>query len=464
MRGYSIRGAWLLAACVALLPASARGQSPDDAGVQLFAVWPNDSTGPSGSEVVFEEPPPYVARGQAGGSPGYAPAHPQLPVPLGSTRPEDGGPYVWAQGLLYRQTNPLRNQPIAVRGFQASDSSLGLVPGTFVGSGRPALDVQNVNGQVGYQPGLELGAGWKFRDGSALSISWLNLTTAKYTHGVTSAAPNNSVGINLADSFLFSPVFNFPPEFSGPPNRITPQTINFFNPLPPPVPQINPGVQRTPSEFAAYGIWNAASIMTIEFRQRFQQWDIMYREPIYETDDYRLSGIVGPRFAWFWERFKWRTTSIGQDLDGFISDTSPDNVAVYTNITSNRMYGAFTGCEQEFYMGHGFACHIKTEVALFMNSVKERAKYETENRFAGRPENKRAKREWTVVPGFNAAAGLMWYPTEFVQIFAGYEFLSFLNTLASRRPVDFDYSNLNPKWSSFSRCMDGFWINLAIRF
>src|SRR5947208_5889619 len=44
----------------------------------------------------------------APGSPGYAPASPQLPIPLGSTRPEDGGLFVAAEGLLYLQTNPLR--------------------------------------------------------------------------------------------------------------------------------------------------------------------------------------------------------------------------------------------------------------------------------------------------------------------------------------------------------------------
>src|SRR5439155_15449304 len=39
--------------------------------------------------------------------PDYAPAHPQLPIPLGSTRPEDGGPFVYAQYVMYRQTDPL---------------------------------------------------------------------------------------------------------------------------------------------------------------------------------------------------------------------------------------------------------------------------------------------------------------------------------------------------------------------
>jgi hypothetical protein len=445
MRGNRYRGAWLVAAWLAFAPA-AYGQGP-----------------------------------------GYAPAHPQLPFPLGSTRPENGGFWVTAGYNMLRFNNPLKEQPIAVRGFQVFDPSLVSVvaprvdveiertiavfpngqitvlnipelidqnirvsqsfPGQFFGSGREALNVNQLTGDDNYNPGFNISMGWMFDDGSSLSLNWKYFTEAQHRAGATLAPANAAVGDDLADSFLFSPVFNFPPEYSGPPNKI-----------------VVGGGGPQPSQQVAFGIWNGASIQTIEFRQRFQQWDIMYREPIYETDDYRLSGLVGPRLAWFWERFKWRTTSIGTDIDGNIIDTGPDNVGVYTNITSNRMYGVFTGCEQEFYMGHGFACHLKTELTLFMNSVKERAQYETENRFAGRPENKRAKREWTAVPGFNAAAGLMWYPTEFVQIYAGYEFISFLNTLASRRPVDFDYSNLNPKWSSFTRCLDGFSINLAIRF
>src|SRR5262249_100354 len=32
----------------------------------------------------------------------YAPAYPQLPIPLGSTRPEDGGPFTFTQFVSYR--------------------------------------------------------------------------------------------------------------------------------------------------------------------------------------------------------------------------------------------------------------------------------------------------------------------------------------------------------------------------
>src|SRR4051812_11936548 len=60
----------------------------------------------------------------APGAPGYAPAVPQLPVPLGSTRPEDGGLFLAAQGALYSTTNPLKSQPLAYRGFIVTDPNL----------------------------------------------------------------------------------------------------------------------------------------------------------------------------------------------------------------------------------------------------------------------------------------------------------------------------------------------------
>ena len=103
-------------------------------------------------------------------------------------------------------------------------------------------------------------------------------------------------------------------------------------------------------------------------------------------------------------------------------------------------------------------------MASFIDTVKERAKYETGNKYGGRPENKRAKHDWTYVPSFVANAGLMWYPTEFIQVYAGYEVDVFLHTLASRRPIDFDYSNLAPKWSHFDRVFNGFTANIAITF
>jgi hypothetical protein len=508
MRGKTFRGAWWLVAWLALAPAGLQAQQ-------------------------------------------YAPADPQVWLPYGSTRPEDGGLFTSATFGMYRQTNPLRTQLVAVRGLFAYDTGgrsvvqnvplfiqavLDPATGTFfiptglpngrlptdlpdlsndtgnlppnvpagvviiggiqsfvsptqnilqgafilrptnvtiaglfdnpgfVGSAEAALDVGQLHQRNSYQPSVELGLGWKFRDGSSVQLNWLYISQAQYRAGATLARPvgpgidpANSIGLRLENTFLFAPVFNFPPEYAG---------ADFKVNVLPGAQDVN-GNQINVNAQTAFGIWNAASIMTLEFRQRFQQWEIAYREPIFETETYRVSGIVGPRFSWIWEKFKWRTTSIGQNTNN-TADTSDDTVsegpqfvAIYSNVTSNRMYGVHASCEQEWYLGRGFAMHLRTGGALFVDSVKERAKYETGAKYLGLPENKTAKREWSFVPELQASAGMMWYPTEFVQIYAGYDFMAFFNTIASPRPIDFDYSSVNPRWTHVNRFFDGWKAGIA---
>jgi hypothetical protein len=478
----------------------------------------------------------------------YAPADPQVPLPYGSTRPEDGGFYTGARILLYRLSNPLRQQNVAVRGFVPYDSGAtatpgpqlagtvppilvgpvtaapttpiildltsvpspsipagllplppgvvqrvvtldasrdngtnitggvvfnvdltnvpvglvpsvralnvfiqdftvpglptGFTPGQLFGSGTPALDVDQLQRRNPYQPGFEIDLGWKFRDGSSVCLSWLYITETQYRAGATLAPPGPNPGPFLEETFLFSPVFNFPVEYAGAEFKVNP-----------------PGGALNPQ--TVFGIWNGASMMTLVFRQWFQQWEITYREPVWETETYRVNGLVGPRFTWIWEKFKWTTTSIGQNPDGTVLE-GPQFVGIYSNITSNRMYGVHAGCEQEWYLGRGFAFHLKTEAALFLDSAKEIAKYETAAKYLGLPQNKSSKVEWAVVPELQASAGLMWYPTEFVQIYAGYDFIAFFNTRASPRPIDFDYSNINPRWTHVNRWIDG--VNAGIAF
>jgi len=210
-------------------------------------------------------------------------------------------------------------------------------------------------------------------------------------------------------------------------------------------------------------VWDAATMMTIKFEQRFQQWELNYRYPIFEGEDTRCSALVGPRFAWIWERFKWRSVSFGSDTEGNIT-SGPSDVGVYTNIVSNRMYGVHAGGQLEQYIGHGFACILEVQGAAFLNGVKERAKYELEQKFAGLPENKNARKEFSFVPEVSAMLGLQWYPTEFVQFMLGYEVSAFFNTLGSREPVDFNYLSLQPRWDHVNRIFDGFRFGMAITF
>jgi hypothetical protein len=345
----------------------------------------------------------------------------------------------------------------------------------FVGSNESALDVQQLRTRNPYQPGMELGIGWKFRDGSSVSLSWKYLSEVQQRAGATLAPPASfgnpptvSAGAQLENTFLFSPVYNFPPEYAGADFKVNVdpfQSVQQQNPLFPTLGLINVFPQTV------YGIWNGASIMTLSFQQRFQQWEICYREPVWETETYRVSGLVGPRYAWFWEKFKWVTTSLGQNPDGTVNNAifgfnldGPQNVGIYSNITSNRMYGVFVGCEQEWYLGHGIAVQWRLDGALFLDSVKEKAKYETAAKYLGLPTNKRTKVEWEIAPEINTSLGLMWYPTEFVQIYGGYDLMAFFNTRASPRPIDFDYSNINPRWTRVNRVIDGWSAGIGFTF
>src|SRR6185312_9648683 len=163
---------------------------------------------------------------QGGFATGYAPPAVQLPYPLGSTHPEMGGLFLAGSYIMYNQTNTLQSQPVAYRGFVATDDSvLGAAgsAGTFVGSRNVALDVNQVTGPYTFVPGFQLEAGWKFGDGSALTATFWWITSAQYRADATLAQPigNGLIRSDQADTFLFSPVFNFPSDFAGAPNKVS---------------------------------------------------------------------------------------------------------------------------------------------------------------------------------------------------------------------------------------------------
>ena len=470
MRRKSFRGAWLLVAWLAFAPVTAWGQSDApavawgqaDAPVVAWVQSIDDLwAAPKAADAPLRLP---VVRGQSPVVEAYAPSSFTSPLPLGSTRPEDGGLFVSAQALYFTQSNPLKAQTVAIRGFRDRDGTITGVVDRFVGSGVEALNVAQLTGSDTYVVGNEIDIGWKFADGSSVALNWMYLGEATYRAGATLSPRAGVLDQNLANSFLYADVHNIPPQYSGPDFKIRfPARLVGAN-------------GQQPSSQAAFGIWNGASIMTIDFIQRFQQYEIVYREPIFETETYRLNGLVGPRYTWIWERFAWRTTAAegtSTTIDpitgnlvstGIIVPQGPQNVALYTNIVSNRMYGAVAGCEQEYYLGHGIVFQLKVEGSLFVDSSKVRANYELADRFNGLPENKRAKRLWSIVPEADVTAGVMWYPAEFVQVYAGYQAMGFLNTLSARRPIDTDYSNLDPHYSGTARFLGGLRVGLGLTF
>jgi hypothetical protein len=385
---------------------------------------------------------------QGGFATGYAPPAVQLPYPLYNTHPETGGLFLAGSILVYHQTNPMgeKGQEVAVRGFVATDDTVlnaAGSAGTFVGSRNNALDVGQIGGPYTFTPGFELEAGWKFGDGSSLTGTFWWISEAQYRAVATLVAPNLQFRSDQADTFLTSYVFNFPSDFAGAPNKV--------------VNALGPAGASTAGPFSVYGIWNGASVMTISLFQYTEQFYLTYRKPFYETDCYRASALVGPRWARMQDKFRWVTT----DLDN-LGQSSPIFAATYNNIVTNSNYGAFTGLQQEWYLGWGFAAMLNLNGGAFVDYVRTKVDYERNDR--GGPENARGRTMWRPTAELQATPSVMWYPLEGVQLQFAYDFFVFFNTVASPQPVDFNYSSISPQFVDIARFFNGFQATVAFIF
>jgi hypothetical protein len=441
MRVRTLWLAGLLAAGVTLAPAAARAQ---DGGLAPAAA-PAPGGGP------FTDILSVRAQTYDGELPDY-----EVPLPLGHNPANRGGFYLGSEFIFWRQTNPLEHQPIAYRGFWDADGSVTGAVGTFVGTGVLALDAKDAGGPGTYQPGQRTTIGYAWQDGTSIDIRWLWLAKAQYLHEATIMPPNFQFGQALENSFISSPVFNFTNAFAGPGNSRIPFTTLG------PITSTTLNIKKIPgaSDSALYGIWDGADIMTISFIQRVQSFDAKLKVPILYNDDcgYRCYGLIGPRFFWIWERFYWRT--VNQFATG---EAGPTDVAIYTNIVSNRMYGVYAGLGNEWYIGHGLACNLDVESTAYIDIVKERAKYELgEKDLPG--AIKRAVTQYTFVPEFSATASVSYFPWESVELRLGYDLLVFANTIAAPKPVTFDVGGLDPAWVHRWRFFDGFHAGLAIQF
>lgn len=376
----------------------------------------------------------------------YSPPDLVVPLPVGHARMDDGGLYTWAEFLYFKQNNPLKEQIIANRGIVDADGSiardLGLpqqFPGQFIGGAGAALRTSDI-ATTSFQPGYSIGLGWRFRSGLAVEFGWWHLVENKYSGGASIEPFGfNSVGIQTSDTFLTAPVFNFPVDFSGPDRKLLVG---------------NPG--------AAFGIWDAASVMTISFVQRFDQWEFTGRIPVYDNDDVRFYGLFGPRLVSLWERFKWRTVSIPIDPNDF---TGPEDAATYSVVVSNRLYGVHFGCGSECRLGDTpmgtFAVSFDAQAALFVDFVKARAKYERDDR---ETSSHSTVRYCTLVPELQGNVNLWWYPIEGVQLRVGYNAMTFFNTIASPRPINFNYQQPDAEYEHITRWFYGLNAGLAFIF
>jgi hypothetical protein len=373
------------------------------------------------------------ARGMAQDATGYALPDLFLPTPLSSTRPEQGL-FFGGEFTLYQQTMPLGHQTVAVRGFKDVEGNITGTPGTFIGSGASALDTHQVTGPLSLDAGFKIYGGYRFFDGSSVEVSWLHLGTNRYSTVATPVPHNLNVGQNFAESFLTAPVNNFPLDFSGPANDVLGGT--------------------------AFGIWNAATLMTESYTQRTEVYEIIYRLPaFYETENYRMQPLVGPKITWLWENYNWKT--FAEDLTGQAADVWN---AFYTNLISNRLYGVKFGCSNDWYLGHGFAVTCEPYAAPMLDFVKEMAKYERGDYHIG-PQRKRAITD--LIPTGNAGLNLNldWYPYEGVEVRLGFNLDMYFNTKTSLHPIDFDYAALTPVYNhEFLRVLRGFVFGITLKF
>jgi hypothetical protein len=468
---------------------------------------------------------PAAAWGQD--STGYSRPDPVWPLPLYHDRPERGGLYAAAEFLFMRQSNPLQDQVVATRGFvdnsgdiqralnvilfnDLNNQNIPVVPGKQIGSGDIALRTDQVTGPNSYQPGIGLTLGWRLQGGGSVEFAWRHVQDTRLSAVASVLGPTLSTGYTGVETLLTSPVFNFPPDFAGPQNKVNITTGNGIVPL---IFVRNldlttglvtglrqnllagqtSNVLVVPGD--PYGIWNGAAIMTISFMQRWDDFNIIGRFPVYQDDLFRCYGIAGGRAIVQWERFQWRTTSLNLGdatdvhiVDSFLAQqgfdpgslnnqfrlatlntsqvgpegglTGPQDVAIYSNIVSNRMYGPTFGGGCEWYLGAGFALGLDVRGSAFLDIVKEEAKYERADRFIAA---KRSTRDYTFVPEIFSNLNLWWYPIEGVEIRFGYNVDLLFNTVSSPKPIDFNYGSLTPGYDKGTfRMLDGW--NAGIGF
>src|SRR4051812_15001897 len=198
-------------------------------------------------------------------------SYPVIPLPTGQTGQR--GFYTSGEFVMLFQTKALGQQTIARRGFFDSDGLITGTPGTFIGSGNPALSTNQLGSGGTGMPGFRVEVGYKFDTGVRIYANYMQVYDAHYSAGATGAAPLGFRGrADLSDTFLTSPVYNFTNAFGGPRSDVTSDITavrTFF--------QVGNTIFSTltpPQGFNAFGIWNAADAMDVKFTQRFQQAEV----------------------------------------------------------------------------------------------------------------------------------------------------------------------------------------------
>jgi len=369
--------------------------------------------------------------GEGGGFQTPQSPNPVIPLPTGHAG--DAGFYTAFEFVLLTQTRAIGNQTIARRGFFDVGGQISGVSGTLIGSGTQALNAQDFSKRT-FQPGGKIEIGYRFDDGTRIYYNMIHLYDAHASQGATAIPPGFVTRPDQADTFISSPVVNFPNFFNGAVGKVS-------------------GV----SDSSVPGIWNASSRMDIKFTERYQQMQAGMSVPLLQTEYSRVYGTAGLQFSWFFERFQWITAS--QDQAGNARNV---DVAFYTNTLSQRLYGPYFGCGHEVFVADQFSLSADLTGSVLLNSYKERAKYKLGDQTV---QSKYGRDDFRLVPNANAAVNLWWYPIEGVQLRIGYQAMTFFNTVYMRDPVGFDYGNINPGYATkYFRLVHGFNVGIGFFF
>ncbi|MCU0705501.1 MAG: hypothetical protein MUF18_16125 [Fimbriiglobus sp.] len=368
-----------------------------------------------------------------GGVPGSDGRLSYFTAPLGN--PAKQGPFAFMDATVYTQTWTLGRQVVAVRGLRDTTGVLTGTPGTLIGSGTTALFTGDL-GRTEYAPGVNIGLGWKFDDGSSVHARIMHIAGQTWGASASLAAPYARSGPNLADTFLVSDVFNFPPQFGGPLRKTAFEGTFVGRVIDAAGNVIEPG--EIVPDGAFYGIWNGASNMSIEFKRWYTEAEIGGRTPLFESNSSKVYGIGGVRYHMFMERFRWLAQSF--DLAG---NTGGRFEATYDNILSQRMYGPYIGCSHDLYLKNNFSVSVDLTGEMLINFVRERAYYKLGDETV---QAKRARNAIDLVPAAGGSVNLWWYPVRGVQMRVGYTANTFFNTRNMDEPIGFNYGAIDPAY------------------
>jgi hypothetical protein len=406
----------------------------------------------------------------------------EFPLPLMLDTKEDGF-YLAAEAIYWKLNNPLHKQVLAVRGiFDESGLISGRGPlvtitdangnfltrlfrdpgraGQFLGSGEIALVADDV-GTENYQPGWRLTFGYRFQNDLAVEGVYWKMMDAEHIASAGILPPSINVGNDFATSFLSAPFFNYPTDFAGAERDVV------SNVIPPPAP---PAGQQPPLNAVqtadvtlfrgivvpAFGITNAAEMMSLEFKQEMWSAELNFRLPVTQTENTRCYAIVGPRYVFVREVFDWRIV----DAD-IVGDLLAENVVNYTNAAESKLYGVQAGLGSEAYIHQGFALSLEGRAGIFANAFNGHVKYLRGDEAV---VVQRVHNDTELCPMVQAGGYLWWYPVEGIQIRMGYEFLGFFNMPRSSDPVDFNVGSLSPEFEEEFLFIHGASLGIAFIF